>query len=97
MENTGEVIVVTKRNVNNEPRPKQVNTTAMNLEKILNPSILARAPPVVLLKPTKEKTKKDKVKKTKKKGGIGSITEEAARYDVVSALANAAPGRSFGK
>lgn len=97
MKNKREVVSATKRSADREPLPKLVQADAMDLDKILNPFILGQTPPQIILKPPKEKTRKSKTRGTKKMDEIGSITERAALYDVVSALTNAASGLSFGQ
>lgn len=96
-ENSVQVVTATKRNADGEPLQKQVRTDMMQVERILNPSVLGQAPHPLTISASKKKNKKSKTKQSKKINGIGSITEKAARCDVGSALGNAASGLTFGQ
>lgn len=79
MEIKGKVVAVTKRNTEGEPFSKQVHPAAIDLDKILNPSILDRTLPPVLSKPSNAETEKSKAKKERKTDEIGSTTERETR------------------
>lgn len=68
MENRGKVVAATKRNDDGKLFPKQVRPAAMDIDKILNPSILGRVPLPVLSKLTKAKTEKCKDEEDKENG-----------------------------
>ena len=95
--NDGEVVAVTKRNIEGEPLPKQLKLhEEVSVSRLLNPP----GPLVVqrrVLHPRKGPMRSYQKKKSKKKSKKTSLQEPFGRYNFIHELAKASSGLSSGK
>ena len=95
--NDGEVVAVTKRNVDGEPLPKQLKThEEVAIHRLLDPPVPFEVQRRALTPDAgpRRSYQKKKLKKTSKKT---SLQEHVGKYNVISELANAPSGLTFGQ